>query len=104
MTGVQTCALPICAHPTAIFRSKHIRATSGEGFVANGTLDLRGKRQTVAVPFTVKIAKGVATARGAFTVDRTAFGVGQGDWSATDQIPAAVRVELTVKARSLPVK
>ena len=88
------------AHPSAIFRSKQIRSTGGESYVAVGTLDLRGTRHSVSVPFTVRISNDIATAQGAFTLDRTTFGVGQGDWSATDQIPAAVQVTFSIKAKA----
>jgi len=90
------------AHPSATFSSKKIRATGGDGYVASGTLELRGIRHSLAVPFTVKIRNGIATARGAFMIDRTLFGIGQGDWSATDQIPAGVNVSFAVKADALP--
>jgi len=92
------------AHPSAKFRSKQIRPTGGDGYVATGTLELRGISHSMVVPFTVKIRNGVAAARGAFTVDRNVFGVGQGDWSATDQIPAGVKVSFAIKASSLPAE
>jgi hypothetical protein len=41
----------------------------------------------------------MAHATGSATLDRRVFGVGQGDWSATDQIPAKVRVTIDLKAR-----
>jgi polyisoprenoid-binding protein YceI len=91
-------------HPSAIFRSKHIQSTGGQNYEAVGTLDLRGVRHGVSVPFSVKIANGSATAQGAFTLDRTIFGVGQGEWSATDQIPAGVKVSFTIKAKALPAR
>ncbi|MDB5708154.1 MAG: hypothetical protein JWL96_224 [Sphingomonas bacterium] len=87
-------------HPSAIFRSRNIRSAGGDSYVAVGTLDLRGVRHSVSVPFSVKIANGSATAQGGFTIDRTLFGVGQGEWSATDQIPAGVRVSFAIRANA----
>lgn len=92
------------AHPAAIFLSERIRSTGGDNYVATGALDLRGVRRSVTVPFTVKIRDDSASARGTFTVDRTAFGVGQGDWAATDQIPAAVAVRFSLRAKGAPAK
>jgi polyisoprenoid-binding protein YceI len=87
-------------HPSAIFRSRNIRSAGGDNYVAIGTLDLRGVRHSVSVPFSVRIVNGSATAQGAFTIDRTLFRVGQGEWSATDQIPAGVRVSFAIRANA----
>jgi len=40
-----------------------------------------------------------ACVRGVTTLDRTAFGVGQGEWASTDQIPAKVTVAVDLRAR-----
>jgi polyisoprenoid-binding protein YceI len=52
----------------------------------------------VHVAFTLKIKGDAATAMGEADVDRTVFGVGQGEWAATDQIPAKVRVRFAITA------
>jgi cytochrome b561/polyisoprenoid-binding protein YceI len=94
----------IAAHPSAIFRSDRIRSTGGDNYVATGTLDLRGIKKKFAVPFTVRIKDESASAHGAFTIDRTLFGVGQGEWSTTDQIPAAVSVKFSLRAKGKAAK
>ncbi|MCC6374184.1 MAG: cytochrome b, partial [Moraxellaceae bacterium] len=39
-----------------------------------------------------------ATAQGTASLDRTVFGVGQGEWAATDSIPALVKVAFKLQA------
>jgi len=88
------------AHPTAVFTASRFKATGRDRFVADGTLTLRGATRPVAVAFTLTIDGGDATAEGSATVDRTAFGVGQGEWAATDQIPANVKLSFSLKAKA----
>jgi cytochrome b561/polyisoprenoid-binding protein YceI len=88
------------AHPTAVFTASRFKAIGHDRFVAEGTLTLRGVTRPVAVAFTLKIAGENATAQGSASLDRTAFGVGQGEWAATDQIPAEVKLSFSLKAKA----
>lgn len=93
----------IGAHPTAQFVSNSIR-TVGEGrYVANGTLSLHGQRKPVSLRFMLKIDGDRAAASGSASLQRLSFGVGQSEWSATDQLKDAVGVDFTLKAvRKMP--
>jgi len=84
---------------TAVFTASRFTHRGGENYVANGTLSLRGVSRPVSLPFRLQIDEDKARVRGVTTLDRTAFGVGQGEWAATDQIPAQVTVEVDLKAR-----
>jgi cytochrome b561/polyisoprenoid-binding protein YceI len=86
-------------HPKATFTASKFRKTGEGKFVADGTLDLRGVKKPVSLPFTLKIDGDTATARGVTTLDRTAFGVGQGEWASTDQIGAKVKVSFAITAK-----
>jgi cytochrome b561/polyisoprenoid-binding protein YceI len=88
------------AHPTAVFTASRFKATGQDRFVADGKLTLRGGTRPVAVAFTLKITGDDAVAKGSAAVDRTAFGVGQGEWAATDQIPAEVKLSFSLKAKA----
>jgi polyisoprenoid-binding protein YceI/cytochrome b561 len=88
----------IAAHPKATFSASRFRKTGEGRFVADGTLDLRGVKKPLSLPFSLKIDGKTAHARGSVGLDRTAFGVGQGEWAATDSVPAAVKVEVEVVA------
>ncbi|PZR35148.1 YceI family protein [Caulobacter segnis] len=86
-------------HPKATFTATKFRK-AGEGqYVADGTLDLRGVKKPVSLPFSLKIVGDTATARGVTTLDRTTFGVGQGEWASTDQIAAKVKVSFSLTAK-----
>jgi cytochrome b561/polyisoprenoid-binding protein YceI len=86
-------------HPKAIFTASKFRKTGEGRFVADGTLDLRGVKKPLSLPFSLKIDGDTASARGATTLDRTLFGVGQGEWASTDAIAAKVKVSFSLTAR-----
>jgi len=67
-------------------------------YVAHGRLTLRGVSRPVNLPFRLQIDGDKARVRGVTTLDRTAFGVGQGEWTSTDQIPAKVTVNVDLRA------
>lgn len=86
-------------HPKATFTAAKFRKTGEGKFVADGTLDLRGVKKPLSLPFTLKIDGDTATARGVTTLDRTTFGVGQGEWASTDEIAAKVKVSFNLTAK-----
>ena len=85
-------------HPKATFTASKFRKTGEGRFVADGVLDLRGVKKPVSLPFSLKIDGDTATARGVTTLDRTVFGVGQGEWASTDQIGGKVKVSFALTA------
>ena len=87
------------AHPKATFTATKFRKTGEGQYVADGTLDLRGVKKPLSLPFSLKIVGDTATARGVTTLDRTTFGVGQGEWASTDQIAAKVKVSFSLTAK-----
>lgn len=88
----------VAAHPKATYTADRFESRGGEHFIAHGKLTLRGVSRPLDLPFRLQITGDKARARGVTTLDRTAFGVGQGDWKNTDQIPAGVKVSMDVKA------
>ena len=84
--------------PKAEFHSTDLRR-DGKRYVARGTLTLKGVKQPVEVPFTWTAAGGGAAMEGEFTLKRGAFGIGLGEWKATDTIGADVKVKFKVKLR-----
>jgi polyisoprenoid-binding protein YceI len=85
--------------PRAEFHSTDIRRVEANRYVARGTLSLKGARQPVEVPFTWTATPEGAAMEGAFTVKRGAFGIGTGEWTATDVIGADVKVKFRVMLR-----
>ena len=85
--------------PQAEFHSTDLRRTGGNRYVARGTLVLKGAKQAVEVPFTWTGSADGAVMEGELTVKRGAFGIGAGEWAATDVIGADVKVKFKVKLR-----
>ena len=76
-----------------------VRRAEGNHYVARGTLSLKGVKQPAEVPFTWTASADGATMEGELTLKRGAFGIGAGEWAATDVIGADVKVKFKVKLR-----
>jgi polyisoprenoid-binding protein YceI len=85
--------------PQAEFHSTEIRRVEPNRYLARGTLALKGVQQPVEVPFTWGAAGDDATLEGEFTVKRAAFGIGTGEWAATNVIGPDVIVKFRVRLR-----
>jgi polyisoprenoid-binding protein YceI len=86
----------VANYPEARFIATEFAAAEGGGFEARGALELRGTRQPVTLAF--RWTPGAAGARleGKATLDRTAFGVGAGDWADAETIAHPVEVATTL--------
>jgi cytochrome b561/polyisoprenoid-binding protein YceI len=87
------------SHAQATFSAKSFSATGNNRFIAKGTLTLRGVSQPLSLPFTLTIEGDQAKMSGSATIDRIAFGVGQGDWKATTDVPASVAISIRILAK-----
>ena len=85
--------------PQAEFHSTDLRHAQGNRYVARGTLSLKGVKQAVEVPFTWAGDANRASMEGELTLKRGTFGIGTGEWAATNVIGADVKVKFTVKLR-----
>ncbi len=92
----------VAAHPTATFAATRFRHLGGDRYEALGRLTIRGVARPLTLPFTLAIAGDVATMTGTARIDRVAFGVGQGEWSATTDLPAGVTVTVKIAADRKP--
>ena len=84
--------------PQAEFHSTDLRR-DGSRYIARGTLTLKGVKQAVDVPFTWAASGDGATMEGELTVKRGDFGIGLGEWKATDTIGADVKIRFKVKLK-----
>lgn len=91
--------LDAAGHPKAVFTASRFSKTGEGRYIAHGRLSLRGVTRPLDLPFRLKIDGDRAEARGTVSLDRVAFGVGQGEFTATDQIPGQVTVKIDVKAK-----
>jgi len=66
------------AHPTAIFTGDILPAdqTSDQGYIAQGTLTLRGVEKPVTLPFALVLDANTAKMKGTTTLDRRDYGMG----------------------------
>ncbi len=71
----------IAVHPVATYRSTEITGTLADGFVANGSLNIKGISRVVELEFKVTQADGsdAITAYGEASFSRQDFKVGEGD-------------------------
>lgn len=86
-------------HAKATFTASKFEKTGTDRYIAHGQLTLRGVSRPARLPFRLQIEGDKARVSGVTSLDRTAFGVGQGEWTKTDQIPADVKVSVNLTAR-----
>jgi polyisoprenoid-binding protein YceI len=90
----------VAKFPQAHFLATRIVKTAG-GYEAQGALTIRGVTRETAVPFTFREAveggAAVGYLAGRTVVRRLDFGVGQGDWKATDQAGNEVTVSFSLR-------
>lgn len=88
--------------PKATFVARGFTALGPGRYQAAGVLTLRGASRPVTLPFTLAVTGPQARMAGTVTINRLAFGVGQGEWQAATTIPAAVAVSVALTARRVP--
>lgn len=84
----------VARFPQSRFTSTQITKTA-KGYDAVGKLTIRGVTKDVHVPFTFAPANG--SLLGKVTLQRLDYGVGQGDWKATDQVGNDVTVSYALR-------
>ena len=84
--------------PRAIFAANQFKYLGGGRYQAIGTLSIRNVRRPAVLPFTLAIKGDDATMRGALTIDRRTFGVGQGQFATGDTVATNVKIEVSLSA------
>ena len=84
--------------PRATFTTTAIKDLGGGRYQATGTLSLRGQTRPINLPFTLAITGDQARMTGSAVVNRSAFGVGQGQFKGADTVPFNVTVEIALVA------
>lgn len=86
-------------YPEGIFEAKHFRQTAKNAYQADGMLTLRDKTLPIALNFVVdNMSPNKMQIKGATVFKRTAFGIGQGDFSKTAEVKDDVRVDFVLTA------
>ena len=88
--------------PQARFETRSFRNVGADRFEADADLTIRDVTRPVTVPFTLRpVADGVR-AQGEVTIDRSVWGVGQGQWASEQWVRHAVTVRFDLLATPLP--
>lgn len=83
--------------PIAVFETQSIRA-DGAGFIASGTLEIKGQTKPILFPFTVDQTDGRAVMTARFPVNRTRWNVGQEPWNTEEYVGLNVMLDIRVVA------
>ena len=89
----------VAKFPSATFASTAIKANGGGKFDVAGKLTVKGTTKDVVVPIALAQAGATTTASGAFSIKRTDFKIGEGEWADTstvaDDVQVAFKIALT---------
>lgn len=81
-------------YPAIKYTSSKI-VKSGAGYTATGTLEVKGVKKEVSLPFTFKAAGNAGTFSGTFNINRNDFKVGKPGGDVADVIKVEVNVPVT---------
>ena len=84
--------------PTATFKANKCRLQSVNSFVSDGTLTIRDKNKPMSFPFKLEVGANGFHLTSDVTIKRLDFGVGQGYWANTSEIPNDVKIQVDVNA------
>lgn len=80
------------AFPQATFEASEFHAQDGGQYIAKGTFSLKGHSVTLPVTFVTTAGPQGRWFDGTFTISRTMFKVGQGEWSDTSTLDDPVQI------------
>lgn len=91
--------------PEAHFVADDIARRGAAAYLARGELTIRETTKEIALPFTLEVSPHperadalLARAEGEVTIERLAYGVGQGDWRDTSWVPNEVTIRFDLRA------
>lgn len=88
--------------PTATFEAEQCRLTGVDSFESDGTLTIRDQTHPITFPFDLDVETADSRVRfrltSEVTIQRLQFGVGQGYWASTAEVPNEVLVKVDVYA------
>ena len=85
--------------PRATFTTRKITAAGPGRYVAQGDLTIRNVSRPVILPFSLAISGDAAKMSGSLPIDRSAFGVGQGQFKTGDMVALKVQVNVAITAK-----
>ena len=96
--------LHVAKFPQASFQSSAIKAAGPGRFEVTGALTIKGVARQVTVPVQLlqNGGSGIGSATGSFVLPRTAFKVGDGEWTDTSLLADEVQVRFKLALAGLP--
>jgi polyisoprenoid-binding protein YceI len=88
--------------PAAHFTATRFTHKSGDRYVAEGTLTIRGIERPITLPFMLGVKGDQAHMTGKAVILRTEFGVGSGLWAKPDPVAHEVTVTINLVAHKAP--
>lgn len=88
--------------PQAIFTSRRFTSLGGNRYRVDGDLRIRNLSRPISIPFQLAIQGNAARMAGRVSIDRTVFGVGQGQFKGTDTVAAKVDLVISINATKAP--
>ncbi len=85
--------------PKATFTTRSIKDLGSGKYEATGDLTIRDATQTVTFPFTLAMTGDDVTVTGQTVIDRSKFGVGQGEYGTPEVVPFDVTVKVSLAAK-----
>jgi len=94
--------LDTAKYPQAEFQSTAIRAAGGGKYEMRGRLTLKGQTHDVTVPVSLAQNGVNGTATGSFTLKRSDFRIGEGEWTDASLVAYEVQVRFRLALSGLP--
>ncbi len=90
--------------PKSVLKSTAFRRTGDQSFEMDADLTMRGTNNKITLPFTLKDDGDGVRAEGSVTVDRTDYGIGQGDFVSGSTVGLDVTISISVAATQVPAE
>ncbi len=84
--------------PTATFKATRFTQKSGNSYLAEGMLSIKGISRPVTIPFTLTVSGPRGHVTGKAQILRTDFNVGMGEWAKADPVAREVTVNIDLIA------
>ncbi len=89
----------VAKFPKATFVTTGFKDLGGGRYQAAGNLTVKGVTKPLVLPFTLTITGDEAKMSSAISVNRSAFGVGQGQFASADTVPLDVALNISLTAK-----
>jgi polyisoprenoid-binding protein YceI len=86
------------AFPKARFTSNAIKSLGGNRYEASGALTIKGRTKIITTPATMTVSGKTASFDGAFAIQRTDYGIGEGAWSSVDIVANEIQIKFHLLA------